>query len=139
MKQLNLKGQLVLVDVEKTQELYKPLPYVADIAHCGCTDCCYYTDAIMHTSPAIQQFFHQFGIDPLKEGEIWMAAHYDDGTRLYIVDYRFVGKIQEADQLNDWIELDEAKFMLTNYPLLPIFQSLIPSMVVLHGEFIIRP
>jgi len=29
-----------------------------------------------------------------------MVAHYDDGTRLYIVDYRFVGKIQEVDQLN---------------------------------------
>ncbi|KOS68324.1 hypothetical protein AEA09_06985 [Lysinibacillus contaminans] len=139
MEQLNLKGHVVLVDAQKTKELYAPLPLVSDKAHCGCEDCRYYTEAIMRTSAAIQQFLQQFGIDPRREGEIWMAAEYDDGTRLYIVDYRSVGKIQDADRLNGWIEIDEAKFSLTNYPILPIFSTLIPSIIVLQAEIMIRP
>ncbi|MGE7023842.1 hypothetical protein [Solibacillus cecembensis] len=67
-------------------------------------------------TPGIQRFFQQFGIDPRKDGEVWKAAEYYDGTRLYIVDYRFVGNIQDADQLA-WIEIDDAKFSLTNYPI----------------------
>lgn len=81
MEQLNFNGQVVLVDAHKTKELYKPLPLVLEQNHYGCGDCRQYAEAIMRTSASIQQFFQQFGNDPRKEGEIWMAAKYDDGTR----------------------------------------------------------
>lgn len=137
MKKLNLKGHLVLVDAQKTKELYESLPLVSDKEHCGCDDCSFYAAVIIHISPAIQQFFQQFGVDPRKEGEIWKAAEYDDGTRLYIVDYRFIGKIEDADQLG-LIEIDEAKFGLTNYPgsLSPKF---VAPIIQLSGDILIRP
>lgn len=141
MEQLNITGHIVTIDAEKTKELYDRLPLVSSKEHCGCIDCCYYVEAIAHMTSAIQHFFEQFGIDPRKEGAIWKAAEYDDGTCLYIVDYRFVGHIHGAEQFG-WIEIDDAKFSLTNYPALPlpkIVQALIPPMIELQAEIIIRP
>lgn len=138
-KSLHINGYAVQVDIQKTRELYEPLPLVLDEAHCGCEDCRYYAEAIERTSPAIRQVFHQFGIDPRKEGEIWKAAEFDDGIRLYIVDYRFVGEMEGTWQLDDWMEIDEAKFALAYHPVLPIFQSCVPAMLELHAELLIRP
>lgn len=117
-EQLTIKGYNVKVDVERTKELYEPLPLVSEEAHCGCVDCCFYVNAIRHSSPAIQHFFQRLGIDPRKEGNIWKAGELDNGTYLYIVDYRLIGEIEGAVQLG-WIEIDEAKFSLTNSPVLP--------------------
>lgn len=90
MEQFILNGQIVNVDVQKTQELYKELPLVSEKEHCGCSDCAYYAKAIVHTTPAIQQFFEQFGIDPRKEAEVWRACENDDGTYYYVADYHFI-------------------------------------------------
>lgn len=136
MEQLNIEGYNVRVDVQRTKELYEPLPLVSEEAHCGCMDCCYYVEAVTRTSSAILEFFQQFGVDPRKEASVWKAAEFDDGAYLYIVDYRFVGKIEDAEQLG-WIEIDNAKFSLTNYPILPapnILKSVIPPIIELQVE-----
>ena len=113
MGQLTINGQIVNVDVQKTKELYKELPLVSDEEHCGCSDCTYYAKAIVHTSPAIQQFFEQFGIDPRKEAEVWRACENDDGTYYYVADYHFIGEIPNVREL-DCIDIDGASFGLTN-------------------------
>lgn len=136
---LNINGYIVKVDAQKTKALYESLPLVSEENHCGCVDCRYYAKAIMHTSPVIQHYFQQFGIDPRKEANVWKAGDFDDGTYLYIVDYRFIGEIVGTDQL-DWIEIDEAKFSLSNHPALPsptLLKTLIPPMIVLHVEIMI--
>lgn len=141
IKNLNINGYNVRVDVNRTKELYDPLPLVSDEAHCGCADCYYYVKAITCTSSAIQEYFWQFGIDPRKEASVWMAAEFDDGALLYIVDYRFVGEIEGDEQIG-WIEIDNAKFSLTNYPSLQapmILKSVTPSMIELQVEIIFRP
>ncbi|MEK4426013.1 hypothetical protein [Solibacillus sp. FSL K6-1523] len=115
MEQFTIMKHLVTIDAEKTKELYDSLPLVSEKEHCGCDNCCYYAEAIIEMPLQIQQFFQKFGIDPRKKGEIWKAAEYDAGTCLYIVNYRCIGNIQGANQLG-WIEIDDAKFSLTNYP-----------------------
>ena len=114
MEQLTINGQMVNVDVQKTKELYKELPLVSDEEHCGCSDCTYYAKAIVHTSPAIQQFFEQFGIDSRKEAEVWRACENDDGTYYYVADYHFIGEISDVREL-DWIDIEGASFGLTNH------------------------
>lgn len=136
MEKFKLLGHSVLVDVEKTKELYESLPLVSDKEHCGCDDCNFYAEVIVHTSRAIQQFFQQFGVDPRKGKEIWKAAEYDDGNRLYIVDYYFVGKIEDADQIY-WIKIEEAKFGLTNYPD-SVSSKFVAPIIRLDGEILIR-
>lgn len=86
MEQFNINGQIVRVDVQKTKALYKELPLISDKEHCGCHECVYYTKAIVHTSPAVQQIFEQFGIDARKEAEVWRACENDDGTYYYTAD-----------------------------------------------------
>lgn len=113
MEQFNINGQIVRVNVQRTKVLYDELPLISDKEHCGCSDCVYYTKAITRTSPAIQQFFNQFGIDPRKEAEVWRACENDDGTYYYTADYHFIGEIQNAQKL-DWIDVDDASFGLTN-------------------------
>jgi hypothetical protein len=113
MEQFNINGHIVKVDVQKTKELYEPLPLISDKAHCGCEDCSYYTKKIFHTSLAIQRFFEQFGIDPRKEAEVWRASENKDGTYYYVADYHFIGEIQGIKEL-DWIDVEEASFGLTN-------------------------
>lgn len=113
MEQFILNGQIVNVDVQKTKELYRELPLVSDKEHCGCSDCTYYAKAIVHTSPAIQQFFEQFGVDPRKEAEVWRACENDDGTYYYVADYHFIGEIPNVKEL-DWIKIESASFGLTN-------------------------
>jgi len=113
MEQFNINGHIVKVDVQKTKELYEPLPLISDKAHCGCEDCSYYTKTIVHTSLAIQRFFEQFGIDPRKEAEVWRASENKDGTYYYVADYHFIGEIQGIKEL-DWIDIEEASFGLTN-------------------------
>jgi hypothetical protein len=113
MEQFNIIGQVVKVDVQKTKALYEELPLISDKEHCGCPECVYYTKAIVHISPAIQQFFEQFGIDPRKEAEVWRACENDDGTYFYTADYHFIGEIQDG-QILDWIDVEEASFGLTN-------------------------
>ncbi|WP_155590793.1 hypothetical protein [Lysinibacillus cavernae] len=134
MRTIQLLGYKVIVHIEQTKELYAPLPLISDKEHCGCEDCSYYVKGIVHTSPAIQQFFQQFGIDPRKQGEIWKAADYSDGTRLYIVEYYFVGKVEDTEQIG-WIEMENAKFALTN-----VSESLpnieVESIIALTGEII---
>ncbi|MEK4715924.1 hypothetical protein [Sporosarcina sp. FSL K6-5500] len=113
MEQFNINGHIVKVDVQKTKDLYEPLPLISDKAHCGCEDCSYYTKTIVHSSPAIQRFFEQFGIDPRKEAEVWRANENKDGTYYYVADYHFIGEIQGIKEL-DWIDVEEASFGLTN-------------------------
>lgn len=113
MEQFNINGQIVKVDVQKTKVLYKELPLISDKGHCGCPECVYYTKAITHTSPTIQQFFQQFGIDPRKEAEVWRACENNDGTYYYVADYHFIGEIQDLDEL-EWIDVDGASFGLAN-------------------------
>src|SRR4051794_32161136 len=113
MELFNIHGQIFKVDVQKTKALYEPLPLISDKAHCGCKDCSYYAKAIVHTSPAVQRFFEQFGIDPRKEAEVWRACENDDGTYYYIADYHCIGEIQDVAEL-DWIDIEEASFGLTN-------------------------
>ena len=114
MEQFILNGQIVYADVQKTKELYKELPLVSEKEHCGCSDCTYYAKAIVHTTPAIQQFFKQFGIDPRKEAEVWRACENDDGTYYYVADYHFIGEIPHVREL-DWIDIEGVSFGLTNY------------------------
>lgn len=114
MEQITLNGHIVYVDVQKTKELYKELPLVSEKAHCGCSDCAYYAKAIVHTSPVIQQFFEQFGVDPRKEAEVWRACENDDGTYYYVADYHFIGEIPKVREL-DWIDVEGASFGLTNW------------------------
>lgn len=114
MKKLILYGHTVEIDKTLTKELYKELPLVSDRAHCGCSDCTYYEKAIVQITPAIQQFFEQFGIDARKEAEVWRAAENNDGTYYYVADYHFIGEVQATDEL-DWIDVDGASFGLTNY------------------------
>lgn len=109
-----VNGQIVHVDVQKTKELYKDLPFVSEKEHCGCSDCTYYAKAIVHTSPTIQQFFEQFGVDPRKEAEVWRACENDDGTYYYVADYHFIGEIQQVKEL-EWIDVENASFGLTNW------------------------
>lgn len=137
MEKFEFMGHSVMVDAEKTKELYESLPLVSDEEHCGCDDCSFYAEAIVHTSPAIQQFFQQFGVDPRKGKEIWKAAEYNDGTRLYIIDYHFIGNIEGADQLY-CIEIDEAKFGLTNYPG-SLSSKFVAPIIQLDGEILIHP
>lgn len=113
MEQFIINGQIVKVDVQKTKTLYKELPLISDKEHCGCSECVYYTNAIVHISPAIKQFFEQFGIDPRKEAEVWRACENDDGTYYYTADYHFIGEIQDVQEL-EWIDIDDASFGLTN-------------------------
>lgn len=113
MEQFILNRQIVNVDVQKTKELYKELPLISDKAHCGCSDCTHYAKAIVHTSPAIQQFFEQFGVDPRKEAEVWRACENADGTYYYVADYHFIGEIPNVKEL-DWIEIEGTSFGLTN-------------------------
>lgn len=113
MEQFNINGHIVKVDVQKTKKLYEPLPLTSDKAHCGCEDCSYYAKAIVQTSPAVQRFFKQFGIDPRKEAEVWRACKNDDGTYCYTADYHFIGEIKDVPEL-DWIDVEEASFGLTN-------------------------
>ncbi|MCM3359673.1 hypothetical protein [Psychrobacillus sp. MER TA 171] len=112
-EQFNINGNIVNVDVQKTKALYEKLPLISDKEHCGCPECVYYTKVIVHTSPAIQLFFEQFGIDPRKEAEVWRACENDNGTYYYIADYHFIGEIQGVPEL-DWIDVEEASFGLTN-------------------------
>ncbi|MGE7914683.1 hypothetical protein [Lysinibacillus xylanilyticus] len=56
MEKFKFIGHVVMVDAEKTKELYESLPLVSDKEHCGCDDCSFYAEAIVHTSPAIQVF-----------------------------------------------------------------------------------
>ncbi|MBO0587865.1 hypothetical protein [Sporosarcina sp. E16_8] len=114
MRQFNINGNIIKVEVQKTKELYEPLPLISDKAHCGCEDCSYYTKAIVHTSPAIQRFFEQFGIDPRKEAEVWRASENKDGTYYYVADYHFIGEIQGIKEL-DWVVVEEASFGMTNH------------------------
>lgn len=114
MESFNINGHIVKVDVQKTIALYERLPLVSDKAHCGCEDCRYYTQAIVHASQAIQHFFAQFGIDPRKEAEVWRASKNEDGTYYYVADYHFIGEIQGIEEL-DWIDVEGASFGLTNH------------------------
>lgn len=113
LEKLIFNGYIVEVDKNKTKKLYRELPLISDKAHCGCPECMYFEKAIVQTTPAIQQFFGQFGIDARKEAEVWRAAENEDGTYYYVADYHFIGEIHGADQL-DWIDLDGASFGLTN-------------------------
>lgn len=125
MKQIKVNGHIINVDKQKTIELYEKLPLISEEAHCGCSECSYYTKAITETSTAIQRFFEQFGIDPRKEAEVWRACENEDGTIYYVADYHFIGQIESTHQL-EWINVDEASFGLTNYTgYLP--SALIPS------------
>lgn len=114
MKPIYIHKQMVKADVEKTKALYEELPLISDKAHCGCSDCIYYKDAIIKTSTNIQKFFSQFGIDPRKEAEVWRVCRNDDGTYYYVADYHFIGEIVDAEQL-EWVEIEGASFGLTNY------------------------
>ncbi len=136
VEKLLLHGHVIEVDKTKTKELYKELPLISDKAHCGCPECTYYEKAIVQTTPAIYQFFEQFGIDARKEAEVWKAAENDDGTYYYVADYHFIGQIKGIDEL-DWIDLDGASFGLTNYnkslpsPMIPdTFTSPIIELIV---------
>lgn len=143
MEQFILNGQIVDVDVQKTKELYKELPLISENEHCGCSDCIYYAKAVVQTSPAIQQFFEQFGVDPRKEAEVWKACENDDGTYYYVADYHFIGEITNVREL-DWIDIEGAAFGLTNYtgnlPSLIIPETFTPPIVEmivkinLHGD-----
>lgn len=96
---------------------------------------------IMNTSPAILKFFQKFGIDPRKEANVWKACEYDDSTFFYIVDYHMIGEIEDIDQVG-WLKIDEAKFSLTDYPVLPspmLLKTVIPPMIELQVEIMIRP
>jgi len=141
MEQFNINGHIVRVDVGKTKALYKALPLISDKEHCGCTECVYYANAIIHTSPAIQQFFERFGIDPRKEAEVWRACENDDGTYYYTADYHFIGEIQDV-QFLDWIDVEEASFGLTNYtrnlPSAMIPETFTPPIIELAVKIIIR-
>lgn len=144
MEKFNINGQIVKVNVQKTKGLYDELPIISDKVHCGCSDCVYYTKAITHISPTIQQFFQKFGVDPRKEAEVWRAFENNNGTYYYVADYHFIGEIQDVDEL-EWIDVDGASFGLTNYtgglpsPMIPkTFTPPIIEMVVrinLLGDF----
>ena len=136
MEPFIINGQIVHIDVNKTKEIYEELPLISDKEHCGCSDCTYYAKAIVYTSPKIQLFFHQFGIDPMKEAEVWRACENDDGTFYYVADYHFIGEIQHVQQL-EWINIENATFGLTNWtgslpsPMIPNnFSSPIIEMIV---------
>ena len=113
MKQLNINGFIVNVNVERTKELYDALPLISDKEHCGCDDCTNYTKATDHFSSSVKQFFEQFGIDPRKEAEVSNACS-EDGMNHYLVDYHFIGEIEDVKEL-DWINVDGVLFGLTNY------------------------
>ena len=62
MEQFNINGHIVKVDVQKTKELYEPLPLISDKAHCGCEDCSYYTKTIVHTSLRFNVFSNSLAL-----------------------------------------------------------------------------
>ncbi|MCG7336729.1 hypothetical protein MHZ95_15790 [Sporosarcina sp. ACRSM] len=113
-EEISLRDHIVKVDREKTIELYQKLPGIAESSHCGCMDCRLYVKQIGQASAKVLAFFHQFGIDPTKEAEVWRAISNENGFDTYTADYHFVGNIQGVDEL-EWIQIEEASFGLVNY------------------------
>ena len=142
MEQLILNGQIINVDIQKTKELYKELPLVSEKEHSGCSDCAFYAKSIVHTTPAIQQFFLQFGIDPRKEAEVWRACENDDGTNYYVADYHFIGEIPHVREI-DWIGIEGASFGLTNHtsslPSSMVPETFTPPIIEMIVKINLRP
>ncbi|MBM7840807.1 hypothetical protein JOC54_004100 [Alkalihalobacillus xiaoxiensis] len=89
MNRVKIGSWLLDIDVEKTATYYRQTKMIA----CTCEDCQHYVAQCPQFSNERTAFFHSLGIDPRKEGEVFIVMENDDGTDLYSCFYHIVGTI----------------------------------------------
>jgi len=89
-EQVRLEGWLLEVDAEATRRAYREAQLI-DL--CGCQGCRNYGAFARSLPTPILGVFSQLGIDPAREGEVWVYVHDESGQHLYGGFYPLVGSI----------------------------------------------
>ena len=95
MARAQLAGWVVEVDAERTRTTY------ASIAKggwevCGCVYCRNFGAAVLNGfPPEVLAFFHQAGIDPLKDAEVYEFGETSPGVRSYGGEYYLWGRVEK--------------------------------------------
>ena len=93
---IKFNNWLFSIDVEANISAYNNCPQ-SGADECPCDDCQNYARFRANIPDEIIQFFHQAGIDPRKESEVWRAARNENGQHLYLGWYHFKGKMIEGE------------------------------------------
>lgn len=105
----SLGGNTVDVDIEKTEELYKRLPYVW--CQCQCPACRNFEERV--TAMRVDRFkpFREMGVDLLKCQYLWAYEPGDKpSTQKYCVRYPLVCKAVDFEDGRGW-ELFEKELL----------------------------
>lgn len=88
-------------DKKATSEFYADYHRMIDA--CGCAYCKNYVKAVPELPRGLLDILHEFGIDPMKEAEVYQCMENEDGTHLYGGFYHLVGEIITGNDC--WVEV----------------------------------
>jgi len=101
------------VDKIRTKEFYSNHHEITE--YCDCQDCRNYVSVCNKYSQEVKQFFKCFGIDPIKEAEVYVCARNSDGSLLYGGFYHVVGNLINGEDF--WIRTDKTSNYAEPYKL----------------------
>lgn len=94
MKTVKIGPWTVKLDTEKTRDFYKKHHRITE--DCSCHHCENYSLAVDSFPEQMQTHFERLGIDPQKEGEVFVGEDDGKDMLLYMGFYHVVGELVEG-------------------------------------------
>ncbi|WP_153731436.1 hypothetical protein [Sporosarcina obsidiansis] len=135
----------IRVDREKTNSYYQQ--FQGRIDDCFCEDCATYVNGITQFPPAYDELFLSLGIDPAKEGEVFVIDEKQVNCKRYMGFYHFIGEIlaTPASDEDFYYQIEkvgnfdigfteEVDLVPSDFPL-PIVQLVFEMDVMIHTKY----
>lgn len=92
LQQIRIEKWLLEIDPIKTREFYSK-----DMDVCNCLYCLNYVESTKLLKTPISDIFNELGILPEKPAHLSDFPSEEVGTRIYMGDYHFVGRVLEGE------------------------------------------